>query len=105
MVRSSTGRGVSTHRAVRRIVLNFRELLASQAMAMDVIPVREIRATFSMFACYNKFQSNALLAHWFAELKWKLPSKRKAWHSEDGRQAIFDAAAAAATFLMRDQRI
>jgi hypothetical protein len=48
---------------------------------------------FVQLRCDTKHQVAQLIAELFEELSWKVPPKRKPWHSESYNTVIFDAAA------------
>lgn len=87
---SDTKRDRAFHASVVRIL--YRETDSSS------IPVRhirehDVRTFFREMGTHNKYEVAALLAVWFPDLAWKLPSTRKIYKPEPWTMAIFDAVA------------
>jgi hypothetical protein len=60
---------------------------------------RKIRRLFERYGCTNKHQIASLLAEWFDEIRWKLPTKRRPWQSERYNTLLFDALATGIAFF------
>jgi hypothetical protein len=75
-------------------------LAAQYSAHVEFVGVKDIRSFFAPYGgTTTKHGISTTLAEWFGELSRSLPPKRKAWESEHHNAVIFDAAAAAMTFL------
>lgn len=92
----------ATKTGMRQSFQRLRAAATARAIAIEIVSAEEASAMFAEFDCRNKHEINLLLARWFNELTWKLPPKRKPWQPERHTQSIFDATAAAMTYIMRD---
>lgn len=70
-----------------------------RSIPVQSLDARQVRAFFKQRGCRSKHETATLLVEWFPELACKLPLRRKPWQSERHNTPLFDAVAAAVTFL------
>jgi Holliday junction resolvasome RuvABC endonuclease subunit len=88
------------HRAPRIKVLHQQiiELAARHKCKVVLFSGKELRVAILGNVRGTKHQMAEMLAQKFPELAGKLPPKRRAWESEDGRMDMFDAVGLAVSF-------
>lgn len=73
-------------RATRNMAKHF-------SIDISLVSEKHLAQTFIKKGAHTKHQVASLLANDFPELGWRLPPKRKPWHSQHLNMSIFDAAA------------
>ncbi len=76
------------------------KLAAAQKCKVSLISGKSLRDSLLGNANGTKHEMAKMLAQRFPDLAAKLPPKRRAWESEDGRMDIFDAVGLATVFWM-----
>jgi hypothetical protein len=66
---------------------------AARSIPCIALSPEQVKAAFGAFSIRTKDDIAAVLAGIFPELLWELPRKRKRWHNEHPRIAMFDAVA------------
>lgn len=96
--------GTSARRALRmRITLQALKQYAARAGVPSRVYTRsDLQALDDTHAEATKYQLNQLVAQVFPALRAQLPRKRRAWDAESYRQGVFDAAALALAYLVRE---
>jgi len=100
-------RGRVAARSEKRSVVQsaIRKVVKQQGSVVVVVGPAVLQRFFRKYNGRTKYDVAQCVANLLPDLAWKLPRKRRAWHSEDHRTAIFDAAAAALVHLMHDQQV
>jgi hypothetical protein len=97
--RASSSSG--NHGAARRLLRMVRAEAQRRGIEMIMLNKHEVKSLFKAYGHTTKHGIASILAEWFEELAWRLPPKRKPWHSERYNTLIFDATASAIAFLAR----
>ena len=90
-------------RRMPRIKALHREIIklaAAQKCKVALISGKSLRNSLLGNAKGTKHEMAEILTRRFPDLATKLPPKRRAWESEDGRMDIFDAVGLATVFWM-----
>lgn len=80
------------------VLQKIRAELKRMSVGFAVLERRDVRQFFSGLGCKTKYEVACWLAERFAELKWRLPRRRRPWDREDYAVPIFDAIATAVAF-------
>ena len=82
-----------------KLIAGIRREAKRRSIGVKSIPTKVVQDFFGIRGGRTKQAIFAMLGEWFEELTWKVPRKRKRWHSEPHNVVIFDAAATAIAFL------
>ena len=85
--------------AVRVVTINITTKARAYSVKTIFIRGRKIRHFFERYGCTNKYEIASLLAEWFDEIRWKLPTKRRPWESEKYNSLVFDGVATGIAFF------
>lgn len=87
------------NRTFRRSLHTVRSEAKRMSVRLRVLPVDQMRAHFATKGLITKHDIAARLAMQFEELSWKLPRRRKSYHSESRAMLVFDALAIGIAFF------
>ena len=99
VVGSATARGLRKtpdHRLVVRIVRSEGRKLS---ISVARVSRRALMAYFKSQSYRNKYDRAVLIATWFPEIAWKLPTRRKFYEPEARAMIYFDATALGAVYM------
>ena len=85
--------------AVRALIAKITTEARRYSVKTRFISGKRIRRLFERYGCMNKHEIASLLAEWFDEIRWKLPTKRRPWESEKYNTLIFDGVATGIAFF------
>ena len=93
-------KGYSRAPRIKTLHREIIKLAATQKCKVALISGKSLRNSLLGNAKGTKHEMAEMLAQRFPDLAAKLPPKRRAWESEDGRMDIFDAVGLATVFWM-----
>lgn len=89
----------------RRNMITVKDTCRRNSIAFASVNEHAIATYFQLLRRRTKHDIAVAVSHRFAELRWKLPAKRRTWQPEDGRMLIFDAAALALSYAWAEAMI
>ena len=83
-------------------VKRIRKAMASTTRELSIetalVPYKKVKASFAQFGAINKQDIADIIARKMEAFAPRMPRARKAWHAEDPRMALFDAASRGLTY-------
>lgn len=76
-----------------------RHIARSRGIKLELYARGRIRRSFEPLGATTRYDIAKLLSQSINELALRLPPQRRPWMTEDGRMALFDAAAMAVTYF------
>jgi hypothetical protein len=87
------------NRGRRRILRIVRREARKLSISIASIPEARLNSFFALFGCRDKYSVAGLMAEWFPEISWRLPSKPKFYEPEPRALLYFDSIALGAVYL------
>ncbi len=99
--------GAGALRSVRlaRIAKKMRMQVLTVGAELGLVSRQNVRIVFAQAGALNKRDIAQQLAERYVALSTKPPRERKAWHAEDPRMNVFDAASRALTYYQMQNRL
>ncbi len=87
-------RSIRVKRIRKAVAATTREL----SIEIASVPYKRVRASFAQLGAVNKQDIAEIIARRMEAFAPRIPRARKAWHAEDPRMALFDAASRGLTY-------